>query len=130
MVLVDSSVYIRLLRRRTDPARALTKAFDTLDLVICGMVRVEVLRGVKAEKVKARLAAFMDVMINVPTDNRLWEETQELAWALDRGGLTLPAQDLLIACCARRVGADVLTLDGHFSHIPKLRLAEIPADWR
>jgi predicted nucleic acid-binding protein len=38
----------------------------------------------------------------------------------------LPAQDILIACCARRIGAVVLTMDTHFSDIPGLRVREWP----
>lgn len=50
-VLVDSNVYIDLLRQRLDPALKLTRRVSQLDLATCGMVRVEVLRGIKIEKV-------------------------------------------------------------------------------
>jgi predicted nucleic acid-binding protein len=59
-------------------------------------------------------------MINVPTDNRLWHSAEQTLWELDRQGVILPLTDVLIACCAQRVGATVLTYDHHFSQIPGL----------
>jgi predicted nucleic acid-binding protein len=60
-------------------------------------------------------------MLNVPLDNKLMAEAESLAWKLDRSGLTLPLPDILIACCARRIGAVLLTHDDHFSLIPGIR---------
>jgi len=60
----------------------------------------------------------MNVMLLVPTDDRIWEAATEEAWRLGRKGVTLPDQDLVIASCARRIDAAVLTFDGHFSDIP------------
>ena len=57
-------------------------------------------------------------MLYVPTDNRLWESTEELLWQLDRQGKVVPAIDALIAESAKRVGAVILTLDSHFQMIP------------
>jgi predicted nucleic acid-binding protein len=121
-ILVDSNVYISLLRAGRDPAVALGNRYEMTDLVICGMVRLEVLRGVKTAKVLERLGAFFDVLMNVPSDNRLWEEATELAWNLDRGGRTLPGPDLVIAASALRAGAAVCSFDRHFDHIPGLRV--------
>jgi len=125
-VLVDSNVYIDLLRQRLDPALELTSHISQFDLATCGMVRMEVLRRIKAERVRTRMAAFFDVTQNVPADSRLWEEAADLAWTLDRQGRVLPATDILIACCARRIGAVVLTMDAHFYDIPGLRVRTWP----
>lgn len=119
-VLVDSNVYIKLLRERKDPARELTRRYSTVDLVTCGMVRLEVFRGVKGKKVYNRLGEFFDVMLNVPTDNRLWEEAAELGWKLDREGKVIPATDIVIAASALRIGAIVFTYDRHFDVVPGL----------
>ena len=63
-------------------------------------------------------------MINVPTDNRLWEEAEQTLWELDRKGMVLPLTDAVIACSAQRVGAVVLTYDHHFSQIPGIRVTD------
>ena len=123
MVLVDSSVYIQLIREGKDPVRELAGSFDMTEIAGCSIVRCEVLRGVIRPKAKAYLEAFFDLLIHVPTDQRVWHETEDLAWQLDRKGRVLPLTDLVIAVCALRVEAAVLTHDRHFELIPKLQLA-------
>ena len=123
-VLADSCYYIDLLRQGRDPLRALAVAAATRDLVVCGVVRCEVGRALKPEKVRRQFHLFWDVMINVPTDNRLWETAEQTLWELDREGLVLPLTDVVIACCARRVGAVVLTYDRHFGYIPGITTVE------
>ncbi len=121
-VLVDSSFYIALARRGLDPLHALAAQALEGDLAICGVVRCEVGRGIRSEGVWRRFQAFWDVMLNVPTDNRLWTSVEEMVWRLDRQGLTLPLTDVVIACCALRIDAAVLTFDHHFSLVPELRV--------
>ncbi|MEP6956551.1 MAG: PIN domain-containing protein [Chthoniobacterales bacterium] len=123
MVLVDSSIYIQLIRDGKDPVQTLGAAFDPTELVGCSVVRCEVLRGMIRPKAKAHLAAFFDLLIHVPTDHRVWEETEDLAWQLDRKGRVLPLTDLVIAVSALRVDAAILTLDRHFEAVPGLNLA-------
>ena len=123
-VLADSSYYIHLLRQGRDPLRELALAAATRDLAICGVVRCEVGRALRQPRVRQRLHSVWDVMINVPTDNRLWEEAEQTLWELDRRGMVLPLTDALIACCAKRIGAVVLTHDQHFSHFPGIRSTE------
>jgi len=116
-VLVDSNVYIGLLRRSMDPVKVLGEWIGEGDLATCGMVRLEVERGLKVEKTRRSLGAFFNVLINVPTSHKVWEEATTLAWTLDRCGITLPAQDILVAACAKTLGAAVLTDDAHFNEI-------------
>ena len=125
-VLVDSSYYIHLLRRGRDPLRALALTAVTRDLATCGIVRCEVGRGIRMRGVLERLRAFWDVMVNVQTDERLWREVEETIWRLDRQGVTLPLPDVVVGCCARSIGAVVLTLDSHFGYIPGLRVIDRP----
>jgi predicted nucleic acid-binding protein len=123
-VLVDSSFYISLLRKGEDPLRALALAAATREVAICGVVRCEVGRGLRNAKVRQRFRDCWNVMINVPTDNRLWEEAEQGLWELDRKGITLPLTDMVIACCARRIGAVVLTHDHHFYELPWVRAVD------
>ncbi len=130
-VLIDSNVYIDLLRARKDVVATLYEwvEFRSGSLVICGMIRLEVLRGIKSLKAFQSISSLMDVMINVPTDNRLWSEATDLAWNLDRKGITIPGADAVIAASALRSGSAVMTSDGHFSHIEGLRVIAPPAGW-
>ncbi len=128
-VLVDSNVFIDLMKHRGDPAPWLYRWAGTRNLAICGMVRLEVLRGVKSAKAYNSLCSFMDVMVNVPSDNRLWTAATELAWKLDRRGVVIPGTDVVIAASAMKLEAAVLTSDAHFSRIEGLRVIAPPAEW-
>lgn len=121
-VLVDSNVYISLLRRGTDPVTALGRWIGKGDLYICGLVRVEVERGILSPKVRRKMAGFFDVMAEIPASSKIWESTADLAWRLDRAGKVLPVADLFIAACALSVGAALLTDDRHFAAVPRLRV--------
>ena len=120
-VLADSSYYIRLMREGRDPLRALALAAATRDVAICGIIRVEVGRALRLVERRMKFQTAWNVMLNVPTDDRLWEEVEALAWQLDRSGTILPLPDLVIACCAQRIDAVVLTFDEHFQKIPGVR---------
>lgn len=119
-VLVDSSVFIGLLRLGRDPGVELLRKAEVLSLVTCGMVRLEVLRGILTPPIHASLVRFMSFMQNVPTDHRLWEDAAKLGSELGQEGINLPAPDIIIATCALRVSAAVLTYDKHFDMIPGL----------
>jgi predicted nucleic acid-binding protein len=123
-VLADSSFYLQLLRQGQDPLRALAAIAASSDLVVCGVVRCEVVRALRPAAVRKRFQAFWDLAINAPTDSRLWMEVEQTLWELDREGNVLPLTDVVIACCARRTGAVILTYDRHFNRIPGVRTTE------
>lgn len=123
-VLVDSCWYITQMREGRHPLRALEHIAHSRDVATCGIVRAEVARGIRDEGLLKKFRARWDVMLHVPMDNRLCLEAENLAWQLDRRGVILPLTDILIACCARRIGAVVLTFDKHFSHIPGIRCTD------
>lgn len=125
-ILVDSNIYIGLLRRGHDPVSVLFEHYDTTQLITCGMVRLEVLRGVRVPKTLERLGAFMDVMQYVEADARLWSEATALAGGTDRKGTPVSATDAYIAACAFRKGAAVLTEDKDFKFIAGLPLLSLP----
>lgn len=122
IVLVDSNVFIGLLRRGLDPVEILGAWIGEGDLATCGMVRLEVERGLRIDRIRRRIAGFFDVLMNVPTNNKIWEQATGTAWSLGRSGITLPAQDILIATCALEIGAAVLTDDKHFDEFTGLRV--------
>lgn len=121
MILVDSTKYITWMRGGKSPVALLAPQLKSGQLVSCGIVRLEVLRGVIQPRVKDELAEFFDLVTSVPLDARVVERATELAWSLDRKGLVLPSTDLIIAAAAAEVSADVITEDPHFAHIPGIR---------
>ena len=125
-VLVDSSFYIRMLRNGEDPLRALALTAAARDLAVCGVIRCEVGRGLRERRLLKRFQDFWDVMICIPTDQSVWKRAEEVLWQLDRKGLTIPLPDVIIGCCARRIGATILTVDAHFSLIPGVEVIDRP----
>jgi predicted nucleic acid-binding protein len=123
-VLVDSNVYIQLLRMGKDPVKILGTWIGVGDLVTCGIVQLEVERGLRTDRIRKQMREFFMVMIDVPTSRQVWQAATDLAWQLDRKGLVIPSQDHLIAASAISIGASILTDDAHFNMIPGLQLLE------
>jgi len=125
--IVDSNVFVGLLRRGCDPVRELANWIGDGEIITCGMVRMEVERGIKSPRLRRHLGGFFDVMLYRQTTNRIWENASRMAWELDRKGLVLPSQDILIATIAKESCATVLTDDSHFAHIPGIHILK-PSD--
>ncbi len=124
LVLPDSNFYIHCARAGTDPFRELGARSDDYEFATCGMVVLEVCRGRSDPHVLRRFQERFGVMIFIPTSNQIWERTTQLAWALDRRGVVLPPQDVLIAAHALHTNAAVLTYDAHFNAIPGLNVID------
>ena len=80
------------------------------------------LRKMIRRKVQAHLASFFDLLVQVAIDHYVWEATEDLAWQLDRQEKILPLTDIIIAACALRVCATILTSDRHFEMVPRLQV--------
>ena len=121
-VLVDSSYYISLQRRSVDPFAGLAARAEDFEFLTCGMVLMEILRGIRAPRVARRYREAFAVMVCVPTTSLVWDRATDIALAQDRAGTPIPPQDALIAAHALQAGAAVLTLDEHFRKITGLRV--------
>ena len=121
---MDSTHYIEWLRNRTDFAHLLESWIRSQSLFICGIIRAEVIRGIISPKQRRRVEEFFELIPEIPTDSKIWNKVSDLAWRMDREGMILPLSDLIIAACAMRVGATVITLDQHFHEIPGLEYHE------
>jgi predicted nucleic acid-binding protein len=121
-LLVDSSIYLDLLRKGEDVGTRLRDLVDAGTLLTCGIVRIEVLRGIVDRRIRQWMASLFDEMIECPLDHHQVSDAAELAWRLDRKGTVLPIPDVLIASCALRAGAAVATTDPYFRLVPGLRV--------
>jgi predicted nucleic acid-binding protein len=121
--LVDSSFFIDRLRAGADPLEELAPFADDWDILTCGVVRTEVLRGLKHKSSLRHMREAMDCMLYIPTTNSVWERVERLAWDLDREGKSVQLTDLVIAACALEADAVVITLDSDFRRVPGLQTA-------
>lgn len=124
MILIDSCIYIEHLRAGRDPAQVFAPYAQRHDLATCGVIRCEVIRGMRTPKARRALADYMDCLLYIPTLNNVWEAAEEVLWQTDRAGFKIPVTDALIAVCAMKTGGAVLTKDHHFKAIPGLRVFE------
>ena len=123
-VLVDSSFYIDRHRANADPFFELVAVSERWEPVTCGMVMLEVLRGLKHERSYRHYRETFEVMTCVTTTSRIWASATDLLRALARRGVTIPPQDALIAASALSVDATVLTFDAHFGSVPGLTVID------
>jgi predicted nucleic acid-binding protein len=122
MWLVDSSKIIEWMRRGRSPVRILQPFVIAGQLRTCGIIRVEILRGVVKPAIRDEMAALFNAIPEVPLSSDLCQRAADLAWTLDRKGTILPVTDLLIASCALHVKAIVVSVDPHFKTIPGLQV--------
>jgi predicted nucleic acid-binding protein len=120
VILVDSATYIDLMRAGHDPRQVLLPFMMAGELYNCGIVRVEVLRGIRQPSELADMEEFFNIVPEVPTDPKLWQKVSEIGWKLGRKGKWPPVSDLAIAACAMRVGATLISPDRHFEEIDGL----------
>jgi len=120
LVLPDSNIYIDAVRAGIDPFRQFAGFVEEWEFATCGMVVLEVCRGLREPVRLQRFRERFAVMIYLQASSQTWERATQLAWALDRKGIVLPSPDVFIAACALQTGATVLTHDAHFRQIPGL----------
>jgi predicted nucleic acid-binding protein len=119
---------IDYIRNPTDPK--LTSLFRTLPLAVCGVMRAELLHGVRNPRDRARLIVLLDAMTQLPIPETIWDRVGDHLADLRAGGITIPFPDAVIATTAIANGIEVWTRDPHFtlaqSILPALRLFSEP----
>lgn len=124
LILPDSNVFIGALRKGSDPFAQFVPGLEDREFATCGVVVLEVCRGIRDPHLLRRIRERFSVMVFVPTSSSVWERAAQLAWSLDRQGKVLPTPDLIVAASALQVGAAVLTSDAHFRAVPGLEVLE------
>lgn len=123
MILVDSNIFIAYLR--TKEAKLLS-LFRTHGGATCGVVRAEVLQGVKTAAERADVRTLFAPLPHVPMPDTLWDEIGDNLALLRRRGITVPFNDGVIVTLALAIDLEVWTHDTHFPLIrtvfPALRL--------
>lgn len=123
-VLIDSNFYIRHFRSGKNPFQELAAAAGSWELFTCGMVMLEVLRGVRIPRHRVQFEVAFSLMNFIPTSKPVWTKARQLAWELDRNDLILPARDHLVAACALQADIPLLTADAHFRRVPGLTVLD------
>lgn len=118
MFLIDSSAWIEYLR--PNGSRKVKERIREIvrreEACCCGIVAVEVLRGVKTEKDWNTLRDSLAALPQLPLDDTVIDQASKWGFILDRKGKTASTTDLLIASAAHKK-AKLLHLDHDFKMI-------------
>ena len=119
MVLIDTSVWIRALRKNYN--EEIKKKVDQLlqnDIVIMmGIIKLELLGGTKTENEFSNLKGYLDSLYFFHTNTDFWNEASELAFTLRKNGVTIPYTDIIIATGSLLQNATLIHADKHFDLI-------------
>ena len=119
---IDSAAFIDMMRAGKDPRQVLAPILKAGLLYSCGVVRAEVLRGIRIQKHYDQMERFFDIIPEVPAGARFWREVSRLGWQLGRKGKWPPVSDLAIATAALMVNAVLISPDAHFRDVPGLKV--------
>ncbi len=114
MVLADTNVFIDFWNNPTDE---LTECFEHEDIVICGVVRSELLHGAVSDRDFTDITTMLEAFDEKSFDTDDWQELGSNLYKLRRGGLTVPFSDAIIATLAIKYDIPVWTGDRHFALI-------------
>lgn len=114
MILVDSNVFIDYWK---NPGEAATKTFMHNEIAICGVVKMELLRGSKNEKEFNEIKRALDCFDVLEFETSDWEEAAKLFIELKSRGVVVPFQDGLISYLALKNHCEIWTRDNHFKLI-------------
>jgi len=123
--LVDTSVWIFALRKDFVPPikERIGELLKDHVVLINGMIKLEILGGVKTKKEFERLKTRLDSLYEVAINSMVWQIAYKIAFELRRKGITVPYTDILIAACALKSRADLIHADRHFDLMaPHIRL--------
>ena len=111
MVLADTNIFIDFWNSPTDE---LIKCFEKEDIVICGVVRAELLHGAISDSDFKNITKLLDVFVEKSFDTEDWQLLGSNLYKLRRKGLTVPFSDAIIATLAIKYDIPVWTGDKHF----------------
>jgi predicted nucleic acid-binding protein len=128
LVLVDTSIWVRYLRRNPDPeiVRRLQEWLTAGQVATTEIIKVELLQASRTESEFQQLDATLDALHQVTPNAATWRSTAHNAFRLRRAGVIVPTTDLLIATMAQQFEVELAHLDHHYELMaPHLALRTI-----
>ena len=122
LYLIDTSVWIFALRTKYIPKikSYVERLIDEDKIVINPIVKLELLAGTKTKNEFSRLKLRLDALQEIPIDQEIWEESQNITFGLRRKGLKIPTIDIIILSCAKINKITLVHMDKHFDLAGKI----------
>ena len=124
--LPDTCAWIDFFNARQTPlATAVENALLHGEVYTCGIVKYELVQGVRSEKQEKALLDGLRAVSFLEMTESLWIKAGRLSSVLRKKGVTIPLSDIIVAVLALENGLTVLTVDRHFEPVPELRVAKV-----
>jgi len=123
MILVDTSVWVEVLRDKTGKrVQALRERIGADIGVFRRFTQLELLQGARDEGEWSRLDEYLATQYYLEATEDTWREAARIYYDLRRGGITINSPiDCCIAQLAMEAGALLLHQDGDFEKIAGIR---------
>jgi hypothetical protein len=123
MILVDTSVWIEMLRDRQGRTRGVFQAFRGDEpYVLCRFTQLELLQGAKDEREWGLLDEYLSAQYYLEATENTWRDAARIYFELRRKGLTIGSP---VDCCIAQVAMDgdalLLHRDRDFEKIGRIR---------
>lgn len=120
MVLVDSSVWVEVLRKNgaSSVKAEVAKLLDSAVVCTCGPVRLEIL-GAARKQERKKIDHYFGAIPSLKVRDIVWKDAVVLSRQMRDGGHSIPWNDLLIASIALSHSVPVYSRDRHFDEISK-----------
>ena len=117
MILVDTNIIIDFWN---NPTAASAKIFSENDIVLCGVIKIELLRGSKSANDFAQIETTLENFYYLNFVENDWIALAKQFITLKKNGLIVPFQDAIIAFLAIKYDCEVWTNDKHFKLMQKV----------
>ena len=123
MILVDTSLWIHVLRDKSGKAVHAFRKRTTEDIIVFShFTQLELLQGAKDEFEWRRLDEYLENQYYIEASESTWREAARIYYELRRAGATINRPiDCCIACLAIEAQALLLHRDHDFEKIAKIR---------
>ena len=119
--LLDTSILIFRLRNNPRVEQLLSQLDDGGDWYISGIVRTEILAGMRPQEEAATLD-LLNALISLPIDNPTADRAGRLIYQYARQGVTLGIADAVIAATALEHTLTLVTTNAKHFPMPELQL--------
>jgi predicted nucleic acid-binding protein len=127
VIVVDTSVWIDVIRRPTSPrAAAFRQLLDADEIALPLPVRVELMSGVARKDRRAFKRGLSALPVLWPSDDT-WHLVETWIEPAADAGFRFAMTDLIIAALAREIVALVWSLDSDFTSMESLGLVQLHA---
>ena len=116
-ILADSNIFVDFWR---NPSQEMIDRVRRDQIVICGVVRSELLHGAVSEKNLGKIREALKLFDSFEMSKNDWDTLGEQLYTLRIHGLTVPLADAIIACLAIKNDVPVWTRDNHFNKMQEI----------